>query len=591
MSMLLLLAAAAGPVHGAPPRRAIPEAVLVELDRLEGRFEEALALDCDEGRCFSTGCVYVDHAVVDRPRKSALPGLFPDEGPGAVESQAWLTKAQCGFAHEPAISAADVSILSKRLQGRVATGWTSVAVRATALEPLPAYFRDAPEAEEAEGEAEEAAEPVPAVPPTAGEELWAALLPHAWWMVGIGLLTFAGGVLVWSLRRLGVETLEEKLLLAELEAGAGAAAAPVEADGEGDEDDEEAARFVAGEQARWEARLARVDEGHEDLALQALVRDRLRAGDLPLLAKAVLTFPDRFPAAFPAGGDVAPAKLALSEYLQDVDEQGLPGDLEFYRALHRHAVAAALTVQADAEVVRSLRDDFGAAGLAERMRGLHPRLGALIFTLAPRASQHELVRLLPAELRTAMAAWLLRSDRLDPAETARLFDVLRAPGGPDPADDDGLQVSDRGAALDAAPGAASLLLASLDAGARQGLLVQLLAHGEGSVPQWTRGIVLPSMLRALPQEARADLFLGVPVEGLAAWLSTLSAADAASVRDSLPEALRGSLQAASRGLGSERLALAEEGRRALAAALPEQLGRLGWRFEDLLRGGAPGSAA
>lgn len=590
MSMLLLLAAAAGPAHGAPPRRAIPEAVLVELDRLEGRFEEALALDCDAGRCFSTGCVYVDHAVVDRPRKSALPGLFPDEGPGSVESQAWLTKAQCGFAHEPAISSADVAILSKRLQGRVATGWTSVAVRATALEPLPAYFRDAPEDESAAAEVEEV-EPEPAAPPTAGEELWAALLPHAWWMVGIGLLTLAGGVLVWSVRRLGAETLEEKLMLAELEAGAGASAAPAEVEGGADEEDAETAHYVATERARWAARLARLDEGHDDLALQALVRDRLRAGDLPLLAKAVLTFPDRFPAAFPAGGDVAPAKLALSEYLQDADEQGLPDDAEFYRALHRHAVAAALTVQADAEVVRSLRDDFGAAGLADRVRGLHPRLGALIFTLAPAASQHELVRLLPADLRTAMAAWLLRSDRLDPAETARLFDVLRAPGGPDPADHQGLQVSDRGAALDAAPGAASLLLASLDAGARQGLLVQLLAHGEGAAPQWTRGIVLPSMLRALPPEARADLCLGVPVEELAAWLSTQSDADARDLRDGLPDALRASLQTASRSLGTGRLALAEQGRRSLAAALPEQLGRLGWRFEDLLRGGAPGSAA
>lgn len=587
MSVTLLLATLAVPSHARPPKRAIPEAVLHQLADLELRFEDALALDCSEERCTSTGCVYVDHAVVDRPRKSALPGLYPDEGPGSVEPQAWLTKAQCAYTHEPAASPEDVKTLTRRLQSRVTTSWTSVSVTAKPLDELPDYFRTAPTAEDEveDTDPDIVVEDEPLTVSRATEELWAALVPHVFWMLGVALTTVAIGVLLWAWRRLGVETLEEKMLAAELTATpaqpADAAPAHVESDA-----DPEVEAFVEQERARWTTRLARLDAGHPDPALTALVRDRLRAGDLPLLARAVLTFPDHLPAAFPSGGDVAPAKLALADYLQTVDEDALPTEAELFAVLHRHAAAATLATQADAEVVRSLRDDFGPAGLTDRIRPLHPRLGGLLFAMSPPEARQELVRLLPSRVRAAMAGQLLKSNRLDPLETTRLFDVLRAPGGVGASSHDHITVSDRGAALDSAPTAVSELLTSLPATTQTHLIDELLVRTEGSAPAWTRGVLTPSMLLTLPQEARSDLFLGVSTEAVAAWLGTLPADSAAELTAGLPDSLRTSLRAVAQTLDADALQTrAAEGRRALSSGLIEQLTRLGRPFESALRGG------
>ena len=84
----------------------------------------------------------------------------------------------------------------------------------------------------------------------------------------------------------------------------------------------------------------------------------------------------------------------LADYLKSADLDGLPSDEEFFAALERHALAAALATQSDAEMVRNLREDFGAAGLAALVAQLPPRRGALLFALTPAEAQHELVRLL-----------------------------------------------------------------------------------------------------------------------------------------------------------------------------------------------------
>ena len=106
-----------------------------------------------------------------------------------------------------------------------------------------------------------------------------------------------------------------------------------------------------------------MDPENPDPEITALVRELLLAEELDLLTKAVLTFPDTLPAAFPSGGDVAAAKLALATHLKTHAKESLPDDAAFYTRLSRHALAATVSTQQDARVVRSLREDFGAAGL------------------------------------------------------------------------------------------------------------------------------------------------------------------------------------------------------------------------------------
>src|SRR5207244_1297354 len=133
--------------------------------------------------------------------------------------------------------------------------------------------------------------------------------------------------------------------------------------------------------------------GHGDTSVQELTRQWLRAGEIELLAKAVLTFPEHLPRAFPADGELATRKLELAEYLRSVDPARLPSDAAFFRTLNRHALSSSLQSQADSEMVRSLREEFGAAGLAQLIAGLPPRPAALLFALAPVEHQEELARL------------------------------------------------------------------------------------------------------------------------------------------------------------------------------------------------------
>ena len=557
-----------------PPRRPLPDAVLDQLDELEDRFERALALDCDETRCFSTGCVYVDHRVADRPKGGSLPGLGDPLGPGAIEGQPWLTKAQCGFAHEPAVDAADVGVLSRRLQTRVTTGWTSVSVSPRAMDALPAYFRD-----EAELESEPVEEPPPPPPepePSAGEQLWDALLPHAFWMVGLGLFTLATTLLIWAFRRVGKASIEEEMLLAQLANEAAAPATPIEVP---DDAGQRSAAYVAEQQAVWAKRLADFDPVSPDPALHALVRDRLRAGDTPFLAKATLRFPDHFPAVFPEGGDVAAAKLALADYLRTADLSTLPDDQTFFEDLAKHAVAGRIAARSDADTVRRLREEFGAAGLAETIQELSPRLGGLLFSWVDPDRQHEVVRLFSPRQVAAMADKLLSSNRMDPRETEQLFAVVRGEGATGTG-----RVTDQGAELDVA-GALSLLLARLARGTRSHLLADALARFQGVVPTWYTGIFVADMLEALPAEARADLLLGVDAELLAAWLSSRDVAVADDMRAHMPDALRSTLA----GLGAPapgpaRARAARAGGQALAQAFQAQLVRHGIGFDSVLRG-------
>ncbi len=582
MKALVLLV---GLAYAAPavPTRQIPPEVLVELQLLENRFEVALATDCDSGLCYSKGCVWLDHAVADRPRASSMPGLGAEPGPSAGDAQQYLTQVQCSFANERALPNATAQALVRRLQTRLTRGWTVVTVDHEVLPPLVA---------EVPVEVEPEAEPEPPPPPPAPvawtaadavHELWNTLLPDFFWMIGLGLVTFAATLLIWAWRRVGRASVEEQALLAELQQPEPPPPAPTPVSAETTVEEEDRA-FVAAQEANWKATLQAMDPARPDPQLQALVRERLRAGDLPLLAKAVLRFPDHFPAIFPNDGETATAKLELAELLQNVDAATLPGDVAFFTALQRHALAATLTSQPDARIVRSLREDFGAAGLVELINQLPARIGALLFALSPPSEQHEMVRLLAVPQAAGLCHQLLRSNRMDPSETRALFEVLRgtrgegvgapvAPTGP------ASEITDRGVTFDAA-GAVSVLLSSLPAQDRVELFDDALRRTHGSLPAWTRGILTADMLFTLSREARADLLLELDTEPLAAWLSLVDSDARARLLEGLPDSLRVSIQAASVFPSRTRqLSLAGRGRRELARGLQGQLARARIPFE------------
>ncbi len=591
MVALLALAGLTPDASAQIPRRQIPPAVLAELARLESRFELALYADCDAERCYSRGCTYVDHAVIDQPRSTSMPGFGLDPGPGSVDSQEFLTQASCSFAHEPTEDASDIQALVRRLQSKVSTSWTVVSVDNQALQPIPDYLRQPPSADnipEPEPELEEIVEAEPdewLTMAIAGRELWHTLLPHFFWMIAIGLASLAGMALIWAWRRVGRDSLEEQLMLAQL-TGGGEDAPAEGAEAVVGEVADDVSDFVAQQDAAWRQRLAgTAEDGSDEAELEALIHELLRSGDMPLLAKAVLTFPRHFPAAFPSGGEVAAAKLALADYLKTVDVSALPDDDAFFESLNRHALSAALTTQSDARIVRSLREDFGAAGLVAFIADLPARPGALLFALSPVDKQHEMVQLLSAHQAADLSEELLRSDRMDPVEADYIFEVLRAARGdaPLPPAPNAGAVLDRGSAIDAAS-ALSVLLPKIPASARSGLFDAAMQRLNGSLPEWYRGIFTADMLLSLSAESRADLMLEIDIETLAAWMSIQDADTRSDLLDGLPNALRASVGSIS-GFASraQQLELARQGRGALSAGFQRHLSRSGVPFEQVVR--------
>jgi hypothetical protein len=568
---------------GQVPDRQIPPSVLSEVVVLQNDFEIALAADCSSQRCFSKGCVYVDHATADKPRSMSMPGLYQAPGPGSVQAQDYLTRARCSFAYELTEEEdvrEDVQTLARRLQTKLSKGWTSVSVTTQPLTPVPAALKEAPRAEEAEDTDVPEPEAVEEAPPPAtwARELWTQLLPHFAWMIAVVLLTVSLFVLIWAWRRVGRDSIEDRMLLAQIESGQ---LGFDDADAEEAPEDPDAA-YVAEQRAFWSDRLASLDRSTPDPELQALIRELLRSGDQPLLAKAVLTYPDRFPTLFPAGGEVASAKLDLAAYLKTVDTETLPSDADFYRALNRHALAASVASQADARIVGSLREDFGSSGLATLIGRLPARPAGLVFALAPTDEQHEAVRMLAPQQVAEMAQMLLRSNRMAPEETQYLFEVLEAvrndtsiPAARQPGN-----VSDRGAAFDA-EGALSVLLEHVDADVRRQLFAEAIQRGNGTLPSWTRDVLYADLLFTLDDEGRADLMLELETPELAAWWSLLDGATAKRVLTGVPRAVSASVRASTAFADrTAQIELADRGRRKLARGLVARLARRNTRYED-----------
>lgn len=587
MTPLLLALLSTGALAQGAPSRQVPPSVLTEVRLLENRFEVALANDCDPRRCFSKGCAYVGHAVADRPRASSLPGLGDEAGPDVGTAQEYLTRATCAFAYEDSISARDVPALTGRLQAKLSGGWLVVSVEGEKLQPIPDYLQEPPPEPEPEEEVVEEPEPEPEPEvveepePTWAQELWSALLPHFYWMIGLGLLTLAGILFIWAWRRVGQRSIEEEMLLAELGAGEpGEGEGEAAATSEEEVEDEEATAQAA---ETWRARLESLDPAQPEAELQTLMAALLRSGDLPLLAKAMLEFPEVLPAALPEGASYADAKLELAEYLKTADPADLPSDAAFYRALDRHALSATLGAQPDAQLLSSLRDEFGPSGLAGLIRTLPARAGALLFALASPADQRELVRLLEPERLGRMAEMLLYSNRMDPAETAGLFSVVDAArqGTPlptlSPAD-----VTDRGAPFDAAS-ALSVLLEALHPQRRASAFTSALHHFQGSLPSWHRQVFFSDLLLSMDTEPRVDLMLAVDSEALASWLSLLDHEVRAGLLQGMPTALRNALRAADAPASAQRQhALARLGRQALARGFVSWLVRQGTPFEEVV---------
>jgi hypothetical protein len=572
----------------AVPTRSIPPSVMLEVRVVESDFKAALQSDCAPDRCFMKGCGYEAHVTLDQPRSGSLPGLLSDEGPGSVAPQELLTRVRCEFTHEKTVSSSDVAKLARRLEHRISRGWLKVAVAPQELEPIPkSLARSDPEDKEAPPAEEPAAPPVAPEPEEltsglAGRQLWATLLPHAPWMLAIFLLTLAAFALIWAARRLGARNLEERLMEAQLASGPGAPEAPSDEPAAPDEDDEDDA-FAAEQERLWRERLDRLEPEEGD-AVKRVLREWLKRGEYPMLARALLVFGDRASKAFEASPELALKKVEFASYFRDVEESSLPSRAGFFRDLNQQSMASMLLSQEDVHLYRSLREDFGATGFVDLIRELPARYAALLFALADYEQQHEIAALLSEEQRLSIAAQLLASTRMSLREGAYLsacVDAVREGVALPPAPAASAR-REHGPLLESAR-ALSTLLSLLAGPDRAALLGHELEQHGGTLPQWYEDIAFNHMLTELPEEVRNDLLLEVDIRGLAGWLRMQPLEWRRVFIAELPGPLQTALaQSPAASTKAERARWAKRGHQELAAALKGVYARRGIRFVDLV---------
>ena len=563
------------------PRSLVPGAIALEVSLLERTFEAALAADCAPERCFPKGCVYVRHQTIDQPRSGSLPGLPVEQGIGSAPAQEYLTEARCEFTHERSINPKDIQALVRRLELRLSRGYRKVAVVPQSLEPINKSLAEptvAPEPEEKKAEVDEPPPPPqpqpqqppppPLTPTSALEQLWDELLPHVGWMTAIVMLTLAIIALIWAGRRLGAPSLEEKMVLAQLNHAPPEppTPSPVEPELIAAPKVDEDQTFAEQQEQLWRERMAGIG-ATEDGPVVELLREWLKVGDFPMLARAVFVFGDGLARSFSTDADLALKKIEFAEYFRDVDESTLPSRSEFFRRLNQHAMSSLLMSQSDVQLYRALREDFGSGGVLGLMEALPHRYAALLFALVPRDTQHDVARLMPLDLRFAVAEQLLASTRISKEESAYIFSCIGAArdGETMPKPPKGT-VTDRGPSVDAAS-ALSVLLPHLPAEQRPGLFKRAL-NGAGSAPQWYEDIFFGEMLHRLEPEQRSDILLDVDVRGLAAWLSMQEQGWQRTLTQALSPSMQGAIRSnSSFSSRAEQASFARRGHQDIIKAL------------------------
>lgn len=589
--VVLALASPAALAQRGAPTIHVPPSVLMEVSALEAEFQTALSEDCAVDRCFSKGCSYVRHATVDQPRSTSLPGLpATDEGGiGSVPAQEYLTQARCEFGYEKSTNAKDAQGLSRRLEQRLSRGWLRVSVGGQALEPVAEALAEAVMPPTAPAVAPTPAEEPP--PPAwnsdqATRELWLSVVPHVPWMIAIVLLTLATCVLVWAGRRLGAKSLDEKMLEAQLQAPLPAEPTPPAsaepADKAPPQVDEDSS-FAEQQEKLWTKRMAEQGSPDDDDMIHGLLREWLKAGEFPMLARALFVFGDRLSGAFTSDPELALKKVEFAEYFRDVDESTLPSRAAFFRQLNQHAMSSLLLSQDDVQLYRSLREEFGSTGVVDLMEEMPPRMGALFYALIPKENQLDVANMMPASTRISVAEQLLASTRISKEESAYLFSCIAAARNDQPLPPPvARQVSDRGPSLDGAT-ALSVLLPLIPAASRSELFAHAFDRQGGSTPQWYDDVLFGEMLDKLTPELRNDLLLDVDVRALAAWLSVQNPAwrqgFVQGLAPSLQNALKNSGTFASR---SDQQRLAKRGHHELVKALKVQYARGRVHFHALV---------
>ena len=199
--------------------------------------------------------------------------------------------------------------------------------------------------------------------------------------------TITALIVIWASRRPGTTSIEERALIARLNAGTPSESSTEDLSVTKATDEESPGFNLELAQHQWRKRF---EAPHGKETLHRIVTDLLRSDERQL--KAMMLFPEHVPSAFPDEPSFAAAKLSFSDYFKNVSRDTLPEDEAFFEHLERVALTSLLLNQNDTSAARTLREDIGASGLKDLLEALPSHYSGLIFAHITGPRQHEVAR-------------------------------------------------------------------------------------------------------------------------------------------------------------------------------------------------------
>lgn len=581
------------------PKVNVPPGVVAELKRIENSFEIGLGQDCSNDRCFSRGCVYLSHETVDKPRSGSLPGLGdPEAGPGSVGAQEHLTGARCEFAVESTVASKDIAVLIKRLEGRLSRGYLVLSVEAKALPPLPFNLKQTPAPAPT---AVAATTPLanstlnpqsPSLPAPqwsvqmAMRELWNALLPHFSWMIALLLTTLAAMILMWSWRRIGKESVEEKLLAASL------------ADPETKPDEVVSTQVIdqdlSPKQDIVESKEKEVITLHPDCAawkqkfaadpdsFVRLLSHWLREKEFSHLAKLSMIFAG-VPELIRAQSALTSQARGFASYLAAQENDSiLPADDDFFAALQRADTIAGVLNSEDAQLMRRLGTEFGSAEMAALIGYFPDRIAGILMAEGASAVLSESVSLIPSAKRISLAESLLCSNRVSDAEFKIAVNGLKSIfiENKIPQFSEMPKTTLNYGRMFGAERVLSALFPRMSRDERKKIVESVKAKFSDALPAWTSGIFFPEMLLSFSSELRNGFLLQVEPRDIALFLSSCQEKTHLSILRDLPESLKNVVK--SYGISQDNMVLLTDINAKISALVRKECSRGTISIEQLL---------
>ncbi len=505
MKVILSVAFIAAPCLAAPPpKEIIPPSVGMEAGELSRKFEKALYEQCRPGQCYAKGCTPISHEIVTKRGDVSLPGIYNGRGEDSLDTpQAYLTQAQCAYSFENTLDTKMIQDLDRRLTTILSAGFLAVKVSSQALPPSHEELKEpAKPTERSKAEIMQ-------------DELWHQFLPALPWLAGLLLAVLATMSLVWAFRRLGKESIEDKLLAKQLELEAQEAVKPETQD--------------THEVQEVDLQKKRTEKFGQHLGafqtspklLQDIGKDWLERDRFHELSTAIKYFGAEGLKVVPDNPGAGQKRAALKEYYEkNHDSTELTDD--FLRELDKILAEKRGLGQDPLATFRAVHDQFGPAQIAEIVEMMPLPSAALTLVLLPVRTVLDTVPALSKSLIKSLAQRLLVENRMSPSLYLQTRDWLNAVlEGRTPLGDSGLLANASGGSPLDVSVTLSALLSQLESGERREVFKSAIEQNRGITPHWAHAIFYPEMLDKIATEQRNNVLLEQDPDALAAWFQKL----------------------------------------------------------------------